>query len=67
MISMHQIYRDYGGPICRSCMNTMTKVHIQRKNCWYVPYQGICPRCKQDNKNLVAKLKFSGKMKTLFR
>ena len=65
MISINKVYRDHGGPVCRSCLNTMTKAHLRRKNCWYAPYPGICPRCQVDNKNLVVKLKLSGKLKTL--
>ena len=64
-VSKHKIYHDYGGPVCRACMNELTGVHLIRKNCWYSPYPGLCPRCRVDNKNLVAKLKLSGIVRTI--
>lgn len=65
LLSMKKLTKEYGGPICRACLNEMSGVHLRRKNCWYVSYQGICPRCNQDDKNLVAKLRFSGKVKVM--
>lgn len=67
MLSMHDVYRRYGGPVCRACLNEMTGVHLKRKNCVYLRYPEICPRCHVHDKNLVGKLKLSGKLKTLFR
>lgn len=60
-----QIYRDYGGPICRHCWNELTRVHLVRKNCWYASHAGLCPRCLADNQNLVAKLKLTGIIRTI--
>ena len=65
-ISKRRIYRDYGGSVCRACMNDLTGVHLKRQNCLYAPYPGLCPRCKEDNKNLVAKLKLSGIIRSIF-
>ena len=66
LVTRQKIYREYGGPVCRACMNEITGVHLVRKNCWYMPYKGLCPRCHVDDKNLVAQLKFSGTIRALF-
>lgn len=64
-VSRHRVFHDYGGPICRACMNELTGVHLKRKNCLYASYPGLCPRCRVDNKNLVVKLKLSGIIRSI--
>ncbi len=65
-ISMKKIEKKYGGPLCRACLRELSGVHLSRRECWYMPFQGLCPRCHMDGKNLVGKLKLSGKLHTIF-
>ena len=52
--------------ICRACLNAEYDVKLTPKDCTYYSGKNKCARCRVI-KHIVRKLRFSGKMKTLFK
>ena len=65
MLNLEKVKKRYNRYICRQCLNQRYNVHLVPDDCIY-DQRDDCPRCKQE-KNIVSGLKFSGKMKMLFK
>lgn len=63
MWTTKKLIREYGGNVCRHCINDVTYVHLYPKDCIYETGRGVCPRCHMANKHIVRGFKFSGKWK----
>ncbi len=65
MVTNKTILKQFGGYVCRRCLNDFYNVHLLHSDCEYKSmYPGKCPRC-QEMKNIVTGLKFSGFIKLL--
>ena len=64
MLTISRIKRQYGVPICRSCINEQFGANLQRKNCRYLKHSDICPRCGK-KKHIVKKLTLMGYLKVI--
>ena len=65
MLSAKRIRYDYGGYICRSCLNREYGVHLIPRDCQY-QLDHRCAQCK-GFKNLVVGFKSAGHLKMLFK
>ncbi|MBQ2461525.1 MAG: hypothetical protein II504_03710 [Clostridia bacterium] len=63
MWTTKRIRREFGGNVCRHCINSMTGVHLYPRDCHYEAKRGICPRCHLENKHIVCGFTFGGKWK----
>ena len=66
MITMEKIRRDFGGNICRRCINETYRVQLRSHDCWYEYYPHACPRCKEIQ-NTVNDLKLPAKLRLLLK
>ena len=66
MINFKEIKKEYGGMLCRACLVAEFGVKLRPEDCVYHGGRNLCARC-QCYKHIVERLKFSGKMKTLFK
>lgn len=66
MIDFTQIKKEYGGLVCRACLNAEHGAKLTPKDCIYYSKRKKCARCRVV-KHVVQKLRFSGTLKTLFK
>lgn len=66
MINFKEVRKNNGGMVCRACLNAEYDVKLTPKDCTYYSGENKCARCRVI-KHIVRKLRFSGKMKTLFK
>ena len=62
MITISRIKKDFGGPICRSCINNRYSVKLSRKHCRYEKHSDVCPSCGE-RKHIVKRLSLLGYLK----
>lgn len=68
MFLLSRIRNQYGGDICRHCINTKYGAELHRSDCLYDLdlYNYSCPCCGE-RRHIVRGLRFSGWLKTLFK
>ena len=67
MLTIPQILTTHHGRLCRQCLNDYYHLHLSPSDCVYDgPYQRQCVRCGQVRNNMGG-LRWSGRMKTLFK
>jgi len=66
MIDFKKIDKEYGGMICRACLNMEFGTSLSPKDCDYYEGKNLCACCHEE-KHIVRGLRLSGKMKTLFK
>ena len=67
MINIDKIRREYGGNICRRCINVEYDVELNPDDCIYEDMSLCeCSRC-HNSSHLVSGLSRSGKLKTIFK
>ena len=67
MLSMKTVIRDFGGSVCRRCINKQYHLDLQPRDCRYQdPYPRLCPNCKEMH-HIVGGFSFTGKLKTLIQ
>ena len=67
MDRIQEVMQEYGGLLCRRCLNEIYNASLVQKDCMYDgPELRICTRCKKQS-HLVWDLKGSGKRKLLFK
>lgn len=67
MLNLSKIYALFGGGICRRCLNRVCHVNLERTDCVYGnPYPMCCPRCGEMH-NIVTDLRFTGRIKLMFK
>ena len=67
MATEKTIFLDFGGAVCRRCINQRYGANLQPKDCKYdSPYAQICPVC-QEVHHIVHGLTASGKIKMLLK
>ena len=59
---MQKTIVEYGGCLCRRCMDRRYKVHLSHRD--VIEREGCCASCKKDGK-LVTGLKLGGRIKML--
>ena len=64
MFSLKPVILDYGGPLCRRCMNRRYGVHLAHRDCIQSPSPRECPCCRKVESAVVG-LKLSGRIKML--
>ena len=64
MKTLYALREEYGGELCRRCINEVRGVRIERTDCWYAdtPYPTRCARCGE-LRNIVTALRLSGRLK----
>ncbi len=64
MINIKKIRKQFGGNVCRQCINKEYGIHLLHTDCQYgMMYPGKCPCCG-DMKNIVTGIKLSGFFKS---
>ncbi len=63
MLTTKQFKRQYGGNVCRHCINDETGVHLTPEDCRYEKEYSVCPRCRLSDKHLVKGFSLAGLMK----
>lgn len=66
MASFTEVRRKNGPDICRKCINRVCNVTLIPSDCAYYIYPAICSRCGE-KQHIVARLRWTGKCKLLFR
>ena len=62
MLTLKPVIKDYGGYLCRRCMDRRYGVHLACRDCIQTPDPRECPCCRNYT-NLVMGLKLTGKTK----
>ena len=62
MLTTRRFKKQFGGNVCRHCVNDLMGVHLIPKECKYVPGRSTCPRCLK-NAHIVKGFKLKGKWK----
>ena len=62
MLTLKPVIKDYGGYLCRKCMDRRYGVHLACRDCIQTPDPRECPCCRNYT-NLVMGLKLTGKIK----
>ncbi len=67
MVSKRKIIKQFGGNICRQCINKTNKIHLLHSDCRYeLMYPRKCPCCGE-MKNIVTGFVLSGYVKSIFK
>lgn len=63
---IQSVYKEYGGGICRQCLNQKYHMKLVPEDCRYFPYQYVCPCCGE-LRNIVVGFRWGVRMRMLFR
>ena len=62
-----QIVQQYGGCLCRRCLNRELSAALRPRDCKYgYPLPALCPGCGEQ-RNIVTDLRVTGRLKLLVR
>ena len=67
MASIQTVYDEFGGFVCRRCINKRYKVKLVPRDCAYDgPYVQQCPNCKEEH-HIVNGFSLTGKIKLMLK
>ena len=64
MLSLRPVVLEYGGHICRRCLNRRYEVHLAHRDCRETASPLPCPCCGKAG-NVVVALRLGGRVKLL--